>query len=146
MIRLDNLHIPAGAHKKSKRIGRGTGSGHGKTACKGTKGQTARGAHKPRLGFEGGQMPLQRRIPKRGFFNPAKKKYAIINLSKLQFFPPNSLVTSERLYRLGIVKPNKDGVKILADGEILIPLKIKVEKITQPAIQKIIAAGGEIIT
>jgi len=144
-MKLNQLKAPIGAHKKSKRIGRGHGSGHGGSSTKGTKGQLARGGSKG-VGFEGGQMPLQRRIPKRGFNNPRRKEYATVNVATLSSFgfEPGSKITPKILYQVGLVKKIKDGVKVLGEGEINIPLIIKVDAVSRGAAKKIEAAGGKI--
>lgn len=144
-MKLNELKPRPGAVKKNKRVGRGPGSGHGKTSCRGGKGQTARtGASIPPY-FEGGQMPLVRRIPKRGFKNaPFKKEYAIINLEQLTRFEPQTEITPEFLVEKKIVKDLKDGLKVLADGELKVPLIIKAHKFSKTAIEKIEKAGGKV--
>jgi len=144
-MKLNELKPRPGAVKKNKRVGRGPGSGHGKTSCRGGKGQTARtGASIPPY-FEGGQMPLVRRIPKRGFKNaPFKKEYAIINLEQLNRFEPQTEITPEFLVEKKIVKDLKDGLKVLADGELKVPLIIKAHKFSKTAIEKIEKAGGKV--
>lgn len=144
-MKLNQLTAPQGAHKKPKRIGRGHGSGHGGSATKGTKGQLARAGGKG-VGFEGGQMPLQRRIPKRGFHNPRRKEYTTINLETITSFgfEPGSKITTNILRQIGLVKKTKNGVKILGEGEINIPLIIQVEAVSRGAAKKIEAAGGKI--
>lgn len=144
-MKLNELKPRPGAVKKNKRVGRGPGSGHGKTSCRGGKGQTARtGASIPPY-FEGGQMPLVRRIPKRGFKNaPFKKEYAIINLEQLNRFEPQTEITPEFLVEKKIVKDLKDGLKVLADGELKVPLIIKAHKFSKNAIEKIEKAGGKV--
>ncbi|MEW6608644.1 MAG: 50S ribosomal protein L15 [bacterium] len=144
-MKLNQLKAPKGAHKKPKRIGCGLGSGHGKTATKGTKGQLARKGGKG-IGFEGGQMPLQRRIPKRGFTNPRRKEYTTIDVGTIAScgFEPGSKITSNILLQVGLIKKIKNGVKILGDGEINIPLIFKVDAVSKGAIKKIEAAGGKV--
>src|SRR5437762_1279347 len=110
---IGTLRPPKGAHKRPKRVGFGMGSGHGKTATRGSKGQRSRTGARMRPGFEGGQMPLQRRLPKRGFTNIFKKQYTIINLGDLEGFSPEETVTPELLARRGLVKRMRDGLKIL---------------------------------
>lgn len=143
-MKLNDLKPRPGAVKKDKRVGRGPGSGHGKTSCRGGKGQTARtGASIPPY-FEGGQMPLVRRIPKRGFKNaPFKKEYAIVNLQQLNQFEPQTEVTPDFLIEKRIVKDLKDGLKVLAEGELKVPLTIKAHKFSKTAIEKIEKAGGK---
>jgi large subunit ribosomal protein L15 len=145
------LHdVDRGIHKykKRKRIGRGTGSGHGKTASKGAKGHSSRQGFKQNPLFEGGQMPLARRVPKRGFVNGAfKKDYAIINLEKLvDAFEAGAVVDEAALRARGLVKGrHDDGVKILGDGEVTKPLTIRAQKFSESAAAKIAAAGGSAI-
>ena len=128
-----------------KRLGRGTGSGHGKTAGKGHKGQNARSGGGVRPGFEGGQMPLIRRLPKRGFTNNWRKVYTTINVSELNKLEPNTIVTAEFLKATGkISKINEYGLKVIGNGEINIPLTVKANKFSESAIQKIQNAGGTI--
>ena len=144
-MQLNELKPAVGSRHKKKRIGRGPGSGHGKTACKGHKGQKSRSGGGVPPWFEGGQMPLQRRVPKRGFNNVRfKKKYAVVNVSALEKFEENSEVTPESLKKMGLVKKILDGVKILGDGEITKPLKVKVHKISESARKKIEAAKGQV--
>ena len=141
-----NLHelSPAeGATKSSKRIGRGHGSGWGKTAGKGHKGQKARAGYSRRIGFEGGQMPLQRRIPKRGFNNIFAKSIIAVNVSALEAFEDGAEVTVEALYQKGIVKKACDGIKILGNGSLSKKLTVKVNAFSESAKQKIEAAGGK---
>ena len=130
---------------KVKRLGRGTGSGHGKTSGKGHKGQNARSGGGVRPGFEGGQMPLVRRLPKRGFTNNWKKEYTTINVSELNKLEPNTIVTAEMLKATGkISKINEYGLKVIGNGELSIPLTVKASKFSESAIQKIQKAGGTI--
>ena len=141
---LSTLTPPAGSRKQRKRVGRGEGSGHGGTACKGHKGQKARSGGKTAVGFEGGQMPLKRRLPKRGFANIFKKRYALVTVADLCSFAAHSTVDAQALISTGLVKKVHDGVKVLGDGEIDRPLVVKVHKCSQTAYNKIIAAGGQI--
>ncbi len=141
-----NLHelSPAeGATKTSKRIGRGHGSGQGKTAGKGHKGQKARSGGSIRPGFEGGQMPLQRRIPKRGFNNIFAKNIVAINVSALEAFDNDAEVTAEALIEKGIINKAYDGVKILGNGTLTKKLNVKVAAYSESAKQKIESAGGK---
>ena len=141
-----NLHelSPAeGAAKKSKSIGRGHGSGWGKTAGKGHKGQKARSGGSIRPGFEGGQMPLQRRIPKRGFNNIFAKSVIAVNVAALEVFEDGAEVTAEALAEKGIVKKACDGIKILGNGSLTKKLTVKVNAFSESAKQKIEAAGGK---
>lgn len=140
---LHELSPAEGSKKASKRIGRGHGSGQGKTAGKGHKGQKARSGGSIRPGFEGGQMPLQRRIPKRGFNNIFAKKIVAINISALDAFEDGAEVTAQALIEKGIVKKEYDGIKILGNGEINKKLNVKVAAYSKSAKQKIEAAGGK---
>ncbi len=143
-MNLGDLRAPEGASKNRKRLGRGSGSGHGKTSGRGHKGQRARSGGRGKTGFEGGQMPLQRRVPKRGFTNIFRKEYAIVNLSDLDRFDKGSTVDVSSLLEAGLVNKIGAGVKLLADGEITKPLIIKVHKSSQAAREKVEAAGGRI--
>ncbi|PIW02165.1 MAG: 50S ribosomal protein L15, partial [Deltaproteobacteria bacterium CG17_big_fil_post_rev_8_21_14_2_50_51_6] len=117
-MRLNELSPAEGARKKRKRIGRGPGSGHGKTACKGNKGQNARSGGGVRPGFEGGQMPLQRRLPKRGFKNPFRVEYQVVNVKDLGRFDSGSVVESSLLEQAGLIRSSKSPVKLLGEGDI----------------------------
>ena len=143
-MQLHELKPSVGSRHSRKRLGRGTSSGHGKTAGKGTKGQLARQGGKTRLGFEGGQMPLFRRMPKRGFNNINRKEYAVVNLSDLNRFDDGAEVTPAALIDAGIVKNEKNGVKLLADGKLEKKLTIKVAKASAAAKAAVEAAGGSI--
>ncbi|WP_420905680.1 50S ribosomal protein L15 [Candidatus Magnetaquiglobus chichijimensis] len=134
---------PAGA-RGGKRVGRGIGSGHGKTSCRGQKGQKARSGGYHKVGFEGGQMPLQRRLPKRGFKNPFRKVYALVNLQDLDLFDAGVTVGIEDLKARGLVGRERDGVKLLAQGEITKPLFITVDRASASAVAKVRAAGGSV--
>lgn len=140
---LNKLHAPFGATKKKKRVGRGEGSGHGKTSGKGNKGQKARTGGSTKLGYEGGQTPLHRSLPKRGFTNKFKKIYDIVNIERLSVFNKGNVVDAETLAAKGIVKNIKSCIKILGDGELKIPLTVKANKFTATAVKKIEAAGGK---
>lgn len=142
-MKLHELSPAPGSVKERKRIGRGHGSGNGKTAGKGHKGQKARAGRGVRIGFEGGQMPLQRRIPKRGFVNIFAKEYAIVNLTSLEVFRSGSVVTIEKLLDKGIINDTKDGVKILGNGDLKKKLTVKANAFSESAKQKIEAAGGK---
>ncbi len=142
-MKLHELSPAAGSNKDVKRIGRGHGSGHGKTAGKGHKGQWARSGGGVRPGFEGGQMPLMRRIPKRGFNNIFAKEYAPVNVSKLDIFKEGTEVDAELLIASGIIKDAKDGVKILGDGELTKNLTVKAAAFSASAKEKIEKAGGK---
>lgn len=143
-MKLHELQSPPGANKKTKRVGRGIGSGHGKTSTRGHKGQKSRSGGGVRLGFEGGQMPLYRRLPKRGFTNIFKKEYAIVNVRDLNVFPDGTEVTPELLQENGIINSIKDGVKILGDGNLEKSLTIKTHKISKQAEEKVTAKGGKV--
>jgi large subunit ribosomal protein L15 len=143
-MKLNELSPPDGSRGTRKRIGRGVGSGKGKTAGRGTKGHNSRSGGGVRPGFEGGQMPIHRRLPKRGFTNIFKKKIAVINIRDLAKFESGSIVDEASLIRAGLVKGRRDGIKLLGQGEIKIPLTIKVNGVSKNAREKIIAAGGNI--
>jgi len=143
-VKLNELKSPPGANKSIKRVGRGTGSGHGKTSTRGHKGQHARSGSGVRPGFEGGQMPLQRRIPKRGFNNIFKKQYAIVNLKDLNGFEDGTEITPVLLLEEGIIKSVKDGVKILGNGDLDKKLFIQTHKISKQAEEKVLAQGGKV--
>jgi large subunit ribosomal protein L15 len=143
-LSLNNLAPAKGANRKNKRVGRGIGTGHGKTAARGYKGQKSRSGASIRPGFEGGQMPLHRRLPKRGFNNPFRKEYTIVNLDALAQFEPGASVAPENLLEKGIVKKLKDGIKILGNGELKHAVKVRAHKFSKGAAQKIQDAGGTI--
>lgn len=143
MLSLANLAPQAGSTKQRKRVGRGPGSGHGKTAGRGHKGFKARSGSGVKPGFEGGQMPLQRRIPKRGFNNVFKKEYALVSLSQLDAIEAD-LITVEALVAAGVVKKGAL-VKVLANGEVTKPIKVRIDKISASAKSKIEAAGGSVV-
>lgn len=140
---LNKLKGSAKSRKRRKRVGRGPGSGHGGTSCRGHKGQNARSGGGKGPGFEGGQMPLQRRLPKRGFRNIFKKVYTIIHLKDLNKFEANQEVTPEVLRQTGIIKKRDVLIKVLSDGNIENPLTLKAHKFSQEAIKKIEASGGK---
>ncbi|MGC9518373.1 MAG: 50S ribosomal protein L15 [Desulfuromonadaceae bacterium] len=140
---LSNLSPAPGSVKNRKRIGRGAGSGLGKTAGKGHKGQNARSGGGVKPGFEGGQMPLQRRLPKRGFTPLKKKVYSLVNLKDLETFEAGTTVDPEMLMRAGFVKKVNDGIKILGDGDLSKALTVKAHKFSSAAAEKISAAGGK---
>jgi large subunit ribosomal protein L15 len=144
-MNLATLRPPEGSRKKKKRVGRGDGSGHGGTAGKGSKGQNARSGHSVRPNFEGGQMPLSRRLPKRGFKNPMRRIIATVNIEQLKRFPEGSVVDREALRTVGLVTRKADGIKVLGKGEISFPLSLKVDMVSEGARQKIEAAGGTIV-
>jgi large subunit ribosomal protein L15 len=142
-MRLNELKPNKGATHKKKRVGCGPGSGHGKTSTRGHKGHKQRSGYHVKRGFEGGQMPLVRRIPKRGFVNIFKKEYEIVNLSRLNKFEANTVVTPELLKEKGIIK-GKYRVKILSQGDIGVPLFVKAHMFSKKAVQKITSAKGQI--
>ena len=143
MLKLNTLSPCEGARKDRKRVGRGPGSGHGKTASKGHKGARARSGYSLRAGFEGGQMPLHRRLPKRGFTNIFKKEYVIVTLDDLNLFEDGSTVDLNALIEAGIAR-HECLIKILANGELTKSLTVQVDKISQGARSKIEAAGGTV--
>lgn len=143
-MELSRLKPPEGSRKKRKRVGRGSGSGHGGTSCKGHKGQNARSGGGAKPGFEGGQMPLSRRLPKRGFRNKFRKDIIVVNLEQLKKFEEGSIVDTDTLLRLGIIKRKGDGVKILGKGDITYPLTLRVNNISRSAREKIEATGGSV--
>lgn len=140
-MKLSDLAPYPGSRKKRKRVGRGPGSGHGKTACKGHKGQKARSGGGTKPGFEGGQMPLQRRLPKRGFTNIFQKQYAIVNVGTLDTLSETN-ITPEFLVSEGIVKNARDGIKVLGQGEITKALNVKAHAFSASALEKIAKAQG----
>ena len=142
-MKLQELSPAPGSVREVKRIGRGAGSGQGKTAGKGHKGQKARAGRGVRPGFEGGQMPLQRRIPKRGFNNIFATKYAIVNLAALNAFEDGATVDVDALKAAGIIKKAYDGVKVLGNGEVTKKLTVKAAAYSESAKAKIEAAGGK---
>ncbi len=142
-MKLHNLKPSPGSKKNRKRVGRGSGSGQGTTAGRGMNGQNSRSGGGTKPGFEGGQMPLYRRIPKRGFTNIFKKEYAIVNLETLNQFDDNEEVTVELLLKNKIIKKELDGVKILGNGEINKKLTVKAQKFSKTAKEKIEAVGGK---
>lgn len=141
-MKLDDLKPAQGSNSKRKRVGRGDGSGHGKTSCRGHKGQGARSGGGTQPGFEGGQMPLQRRLPKRGFHNPFAVKVAVVNLAQLETFPAGSEITPESLAERGLVR-RRSRVKILGDGTLSKALTIKAHGFSAKAKEKIEASGGK---
>ena len=146
---LSNLKFAQGSVKKVKRVGRGVGSGHGKTSCKGHKGQKSRSGAKYRSWFEGGQMPLQRRIPKFGFTNPGEVKFQVLNLGKIQSYFDKGLIKSQNLnpeilFNEGIISKKKVFVKILGEGELKQKVDISAHKFSKSAIEKIQKNGGKV--
>ncbi len=139
-IDLANLSPAPGARRKPKRIGRGPGSGHGKTATRGSKGQRSRSGRKQYIGFEGGQMPLHRRIPKRGFTNIFRKEFAVVNVGDIASI--DGEITPEVLQREGFVRRIKDGIKVLGAGDLSKAIVVKAHRFSRSAIEKINKAGG----
>jgi large subunit ribosomal protein L15 len=142
-MKLHDLAPAAGSKFAPKRKGRGIGSGNGKTAGKGHKGQNARSGGGVRPGFEGGQNPLYRRLPKRGFNNPFRKEYAIVNIQDLNSFAAGTEITPEVLLEKGVIKNALAGIKVLGNGELNVGLTVKANKFSQSAVEKIQAAGGK---
>ena len=143
-MKIHELSPVQGATKKRKRVGRGPGSGHGKTACRGHKGQRARAGGGNRPGFEGGQMPLQRRLPKRGFTNLFKEEYNVVNTGDLVRFGAEATLDMDVLKEAGLIRRKKARLKLLAKGEITQPVTIKVHKASKAAREKVEAAGGKV--
>ncbi len=143
MNELSKLQVPEGSTKDRKRVGRGIGSGLGKTSGKGHKGQRSRSGAGIRIGFEGGQMPLFRRLPKRGFKNPFRKTYSVVNLRDLGRFEAGSEVGPAQLERAGLTDKGAQ-VKLLGDGELSVTLKLRVHKASKSAVAKVEAAGGTV--
>jgi large subunit ribosomal protein L15 len=141
-MELSNLKPKKGARHAKKRLGRGPGSGHGKTAGRGEKGQKSRSGYHSKLGFEGGQMPLQRRLPKRGFTNIFKKEHAVVNVSDLERFDNGATVDEGALRKAGLVKGQNDGIKILGDGKLTKKLTVHATKFSAAERRQIEAAGG----
>lgn len=142
-MRIEDIQPADGSRTRRKRVGRGFGSGHGKTSCKGHKGQKARSGGPKGAGFEGGQMPLQRRIPKRGFTNNFRIEYAIVNLDVIEKLRPEGTVTLELLIDRGVIKDMKDGLKVLGNGTLQGPVTVKADVFSASAAAKIQAAGGK---
>ena len=143
-MKLHELRAAEGSKKNRKRRGRGTATGQGCTGGRGMNGQKSRSGGGVRLGFEGGQMPLYRRLPKRGFHNKWAKEYEIVNVETLNVFPAGTEVTEALLVEEGIVKQVKDGIKILGVGSLNVALTVKAEKFSKTAVEKIEAAGGKV--
>jgi len=141
-ISLKNISLPEGVKHKPKRRGRGESSGLGKTSGRGNKGQLSRSGGGTRPGFEGGQMPLIRRIPKRGFFNKFRTEYSVVNLRDLSSFQENEVVDVNSLFQKGIIKSKDLPLKVLGDGEIKVALTVRANKFSRSAIEKITRAGG----
>jgi large subunit ribosomal protein L15 len=144
MLSINSLKPAPGANRKNKRVGRGMGSGHGKTSTRGYKGQLSRAGASMRPGFEGGQMPLYRRLPKRGFTNTFRKEFVAVNLEKLAGFEAGTQVTPELLKSSGIIKNFRDGIKILGVGELTNAINVRAHKFSKSAAEKIQKVGGAI--
>ncbi len=142
-MKLHDLQPARGARRPRKRVGRGPGSGHGKTAGRGHKGQKSRSGYRRRAGFEGGQMPLHRRVPKRGFHNPFRSGYRALNVERLNRFAAGTVVTPELLEQEGLLKRGEEPVKILGNGELHVALTVRAHKFSAAAKEKIEAAGGQ---
>jgi large subunit ribosomal protein L15 len=142
-VNLSNLKPPRGSRHRKVRVGRGIGSKLGKTAGAGNKGQKSRKGYSRRAGFEGGQMPLRRRIPKRGFHNPGHTEFAIVNVESLSAFPAGTTVTPDLLIGSGLVRMMRAPIKILGDGELKNSLTVQAHKFSKSAAEKIAAAGGK---
>ena len=143
-MKLNELSPAQGSRKAGRRLGRGVGTGRGKTAGRGTKGFNSRSGGGVRPGYEGGQMPLHRRLPKRGFTNIFKKDIAVINVRDLAKFEKGSVVDAAALTAAGLVKGTRDGIKLLGTGDIKHPLEVKINQISKTAREKIEAAGGKV--
>jgi large subunit ribosomal protein L15 len=141
---LSNLKPPRGSRHRKVRVGRGMGSKMGKTSGAGNKGQQSRRGYSRRPGFEGGQMPLHRRLPKRGFSNPGRKTYAVVNVESLNVFQAGDTISPELLFGHGIVRVEREGVKILGSGELKVALTVQAHAFSKSAEQKIAAAGGKV--
>jgi len=144
-MNLGTLRPPDGSRKKRKRVGRGDGSGHGGTSGKGHKGQKARSGGSVGPAFEGGQMPLTRRLPKRGFRNYFRKEIVIVNVGQLGRFSPDTVIDEDLLLKSGLIKKKGDGVKLLGKGDIAHPLSVKLAVISKGAKEKIVNSGGSIL-
>ncbi len=142
-VNLSNLRPPRGSRHRKVRVGRGIGSKLGKTAGKGNKGQKSRKGYSRRAGFEGGQMPLHRRIPKRGFHNPFAREFAVVNVESLNAFAAGETVTPESLISSGLVRRERAAVKILGDGELKVGLTVRAQAFSKTAQEKIARAGGK---
>lgn len=142
-MRLHDLKPADGSRRKRRRVGRGPGSGLGKTAGRGEKGQRSRSGYSSRASFEGGQMPLTRRLPKRGFVNIFRKVFRTVNIDRLNQFEGGSVVTPDSLQQAGLLRKGKQAVKILGNGELKVALTVQAHKFTESAVRKIEAAGGK---
>ena len=142
-MKLHNLKPAEGSRKKPKRVGRGPGSGTGKTCGRGEKGQKSRSGYSAKRGFEGGQMPLHRRLPKRGFTNLFRKEFRTVNVDRLNRFEAGATVTPEALLEVGLLPKGREGVKILGNGELTVALTVRAHRFTRGAVEKIEKAGGK---
>jgi large subunit ribosomal protein L15 len=142
-VGLNNLKPAKGSVRTRKRVGRGPGSGLGKTAGRGEKGQKSRSGYSHKLGFEGGQMPLHRRVPKRGFNNRNRKEFTVVNLARLEGFEAGTIVTPELLLEKGVVSALRDGIKILGVGKLTKALTVRAHRFSATAQEQIAAAGGK---
>lgn len=142
-MKINEISLPPKSRKRRKRVGRGPGSGHGRYCCRGVKGQKSRSGAKVPPWFEGGQMPLQRRVPKRGFKNPLRVEYQVVNLSRLQVFEKGESVTPETLLEKRLIRKKRTPVKILGQGELTMPLHIRANAFSKTAKEKIESAGGK---
>jgi large subunit ribosomal protein L15 len=142
-VNLSNLKPARGSRHRKVRVGRGIGSKLGRTAGRGSKGQKSRKGYSRRPGFEGGQMPLRRRIPKRGFHNPTRVEYAVINVGMLNEFPAGETITPEILRGIGLVRKLQGGIKVLGEGELTVAIVVHAQKFSKSAVEKITRAGGK---
>ncbi|MSO20981.1 MAG: 50S ribosomal protein L15 [Acidobacteria bacterium] len=142
-MNLSSIQVPAGKTHARKRVGRGMGSGHGKTSTRGHKGQGSRSGTSNKRGFEGGQMPLKRRVPKRGFTNIFRKEYAIINLDRIAELK-ETVITPEFLLKTGVLSSLHDGLKVLGEGELKKAVTVSAHKFSESAKEKILKAGGKV--
>ena len=143
-VKLSDLHPPRGSRHRKVRVGRGIGSKLGKTAGRGNKGQKSRKGYSRRKGFEGGQMPLHRRIPKRGFHNPFERNFAVVNVEMLNAFGAGETVSPDALISRGLVRRERDAVKILGDGNLKVALTVRAHAFSKSAQEKITRAGGKV--
>jgi large subunit ribosomal protein L15 len=142
-VALNNLKPAKGSTQARKRVGRGPGSGLGKTSGRGEKGQKSRSGYARKLGFEGGQMPLHRRVPKRGFNNIFRKEYAFVNIGRLEIFDVGTIVTPDVLLKRGMIKKLRDGLKVLGEGELTKALTVRAHKFSAKAQERITGLGGK---
>jgi len=142
-MRLHEIKPAPGARRSRKRVGRGPGSGHGKTACRGEKGQKSRSGYSSKRGFEGGQMPLHRRLPKRGFVNIFRAAHRIVNVERLNGFEAGSVISPEEMLAAGLLKKGRERVKVLGNGDLGVALTVRAHQFTKTAQKKIEDAGGK---